>query len=192
MYVDYECLLCKQANFPIAMFGLVFGVASITGPLIGGALTGKATWRWCFYMNLPVGGVAAVCLFFFLKTPAKKQDPVPVLEHIKRLDPLGSFFFMPSMVCLIMALQWGGATYAWSNWRIILLFVIFGVTFIAFCAVQVLMPKTATVPLRIVKQRTMIAVFGYTFFLAGSMMIAVYYLPLWCKFPLFFMHLNQY
>lgn len=173
--------LLTKANTSTAMFGLVFGIASVTGPLIGGALTVKATWRWCFYMNLPVGGIAAACLFFFLKSPEKKQESVPAIKHLTRLDPLGTFFFVPSMVCLILALEWGGSTYAWGNWRIIVLFVVFALTIIAFCTVQVLMPKTATVPLRIVKQRSMIAAFCFIFLVAGSMMVVVYYVPLWCK-----------
>lgn len=163
---------------------MVFGISAVTGPLIGGALTGKSTWRWCFYMNLPVGAVALVCLVFFLESPKKEDEgPLPVTEHITRLDPLGTFFFIPSVVCLILALQWGGSTYAWSNWRIIVLFVLSGITGVAFCAVQVMMPETATVPLRIIKQRTMLSGAMFMFLLSGSMMIVVYYVPLWCKRP---------
>ncbi|KAH7165616.1 major facilitator superfamily domain-containing protein [Dactylonectria macrodidyma] len=162
-----------------SMFGMVFGVSSIAGPLVGGAFTEKATWRWCFYMNLPIGAVAFVFLFLFLNVSKKPQESVPISKHIMRLDPLGTFFFVPSMVCLILALQWGGSTYAWSNWRIIVLFVLFGLTAIAFCTVQVMMPETATVPLRIIKQRTMLSAFFTMLFLAGAMMVAVYYIPLW-------------
>ncbi|KAJ4270420.1 hypothetical protein NW762_002101 [Fusarium torreyae] len=162
-----------------SMFGMVFGISSVTGPLIGGAFTQHATWRWCFYMNLPVGAVASVFLFFFLKVSSKKQESVPVMKHIARLDPLGTFFFVPSMICLILALQWGGSTYSWSNWRLILLFVLFGVTAIAFAIVQVKMPETATVPVKVIKQRTMLACAWSMIFVGGGMMIAVYYLPLW-------------
>ncbi|CAM1511273.1 Fc.00g087860.m01.CDS01 [Cosmosporella sp. VM-42] len=162
-----------------SMFGMVFGISSVTGPLIGGAFAGRATWRWCFYMNLPIGALAFVFLLFFLTPPKKEHKPAPILEHIKRLDPLGTFFFVPSMCSLILALQWGGSVYAWSNWRIILLFVVFGVAGIAFATVQVKMPETATLPVRIIKQRTMLAGAFIMFFLAGSMMLSIYYIPLW-------------
>ncbi|KAH8735629.1 major facilitator superfamily domain-containing protein [Ilyonectria robusta] len=162
-----------------SMFAMVFGISSVCGPLVGGAFTEKATWRWCFYMNLPIGAAAFLFLFLFLKSPKKPQESVPFTKHITRLDPLGTFFFLPSMVCLVLALQWGGSTYAWSNWRLILLFVIFGVTAIAFCTVQVMMPETATIPLRIIRQRTMLSGAFVMFFLAGAMMLAVYYVPLW-------------
>ncbi|KAH6958823.1 major facilitator superfamily domain-containing protein [Fusarium avenaceum] len=162
-----------------SMFGMVFGISSVVGPLLGGVFTQHATWRWCFYMNLPIGAAASVFLFFFLKVSEKKHESVPALEHITRLDPLGTFFFVPSMICLILALQWGGSTYAWGSWRITLLLVIFGLTLIAFAIVQVKMPKTATIPVKVITQRTMLACAWYTFFAGGGMMLVVYYIPLW-------------
>lgn len=133
-------------------------------------------------MNLPIGGVALVLLFFLLKLPEKPSPPAPWAEHITRLDPLGTFFFVPSVVSLLLALQWGGAKFSWSDGRIIALFVVSGVTFAAFAAVQVLMPRTAQVPVRIISQRSMLAGFFFMFFLAASMMLALFWVPLWCKF----------
>ena len=121
-----------------------------------------------------------LCLFLFLKTPHLTREAVSFTQHIMRLDPLGTILFVPSIVCLVLALQWGGSQYAWNSWRIILLLVIFAVTMIAFAAVQVLMPATATVPLKIIKQRSMLAGFLYMTFIGGAMVMCVYYIPLWC------------
>ncbi|KAJ6444363.1 efflux pump antibiotic resistance protein [Purpureocillium lavendulum] len=152
-----------------SMFGLVFGISSVAGPLIGGAFTEHATWRWCFYMNLPIGAAAFVFLFFFLDTASKPQEPATTQEKVMRLDPLGTFFFVPSTVCLILALQWGGSAYPWSNWRIILLFVMFGILAVAFAAVQITMPNNATLPVRIIMQRSILAGTLFMLFLAGGM-----------------------
>ncbi|RDA95262.1 hypothetical protein CP533_1848 [Ophiocordyceps camponoti-saundersi (nom. inval.)] len=162
-----------------SLFGVIFGISSVAGPLIGGAFTERVTWRWCFYMNLPVGVVAFIFLFFFLKIRTEPREPAPAKQHIMRLDPLGTFFFLPSIVCLVLALQWGGSTYPWGSWRIVLLFVFFVLTAGAFTAVQILMPKTATIPARVITQRTTLAATFFMFFLSGGMLMLVYYIPLW-------------
>ncbi|KAK0630757.1 major facilitator superfamily domain-containing protein [Bombardia bombarda] len=164
------------------LFGMVFGIASVMGPLIGGGFTSGATWRWCFYINLPIGAVSMVFLVLFWNPPKEKRhEPISFMAHVKRLDPIGMVFFLPGTVCLLLALQWGGSTFAWSEWRIILLFVIFGVCLAAFIASQILRPDTAMVPPRVIKQRSVAFGTSFTFFLSGSMLMLVYYVPIWCK-----------
>lgn len=161
-----------------SMFGMVFGIASVAGPLIGGAFTERATWRWCFYMNLPIGVVAFVFLYFF-EFPKTKMMDLPQKTKLMRLDPFGTLLFIPTIVCLLLALQWGGSTYAWSNWRIIVLFVCFAIGAVAFGAVQYRMPESASLPWHLIKQRTMSLATLFMLFLSGSMMMLVYYIPLW-------------
>ncbi|KAI0008828.1 MFS general substrate transporter [Xylariaceae sp. FL0662B] len=161
------------------VFGIVFGIASSVGPLLGGAFTDGATWRWCFYINLPIGAVAAACLIFILHLPKEEHKPASVWKHITRLDPLGTAFLVPSIVCLLLALQWGGSTYEWESWRIILLLVLFGVLLFGFVTVQLLMPHTATVPARVLTQRSVFAGTMFMYCVSGSMMMAFYFLPLW-------------
>lgn len=115
--------------------------------------------------------------------PKQKREPVPIATHIKRLDPLGMSLLAPSVICLLLALEWGGSTYAWNNGRIIALFVVFGVLLLAFAAVQIKMPETATIPARIIKQRSMIFTCVYILCVGSSMMILLYYIPIWCKYP---------
>ena len=132
-------------------------------------------------MNLPIGAVAFLFLFIF-EFPKTEIEDLPTSKKLVRLDPIGTLLFIPTIVCLILALQWGGSTYAWSSWRIIVLFVFFGVGAVAFAVVQVLMPKSASLPWPLIKQRTMFSAAFYMLFLSGAMMLLAYYLPFWCKY----------
>lgn len=120
-------------------------------------------------------------MVMFWNPPKQKCESVSVGTHIQRLDPIGMFFFLPSLVSLLLALQWGGSTYSWHDPRIIALFAVFGTLLIAFAAVQILKPDTATIPPRIITQRSVISGASFTFFLAGGMLMMVYFVPMWCK-----------
>jgi len=120
-------------------------------------------------------------MIFFWNPPEQKRVPASVWTHIKRLDPLGTLFFLPGVVCLLLALQWGGSTYPWNSWRIIPLFALFAALMIAFTVVQIMMPETATLPGRVVKQRSIWAGAMFTFFLSASMLMLVYFVPIWCR-----------
>ncbi|KAK4204064.1 major facilitator superfamily domain-containing protein [Triangularia verruculosa] len=170
--------LHKRPQFQ-GLFGMVFGLASVMGPLVGGGFTGGATWRWCFYINLPIGAVASVFLWLWWTPKKETREPAPFSRHVKRLDPIGIFFLFPGIVCLFIAFQWGGSTYDWSNWRIILLFVIFGICTICYTTVQIKLPNTATIPPKVITQRSVFFGTLYTFFLSGSMLMLVYYVPIW-------------
>ncbi|KIV78950.1 hypothetical protein PV11_06548 [Exophiala sideris] len=164
-----------------AVFGMVFGVSSVLGPLIGGTFTDDSnlTWRWCFYINLPLGGFTIFAILLFLHIESPPREKLSIFGQAKRLDPLGLLFFIPSMVCLILALQWGGTTYSWSAPKIIGLLVTFAVTFVAFLVVEALTPKTAMAPTRVVLNRSVGSSFVFMLLISGSMMTVIYYLTVW-------------
>ena len=161
------------------MVGAIFGVASVAGPLLGGLFTTNVSWRWCFYINLPIGGVAMVVLFFILQIPGARNANTPWREQVSQLDPIGTVVFISSIVCLLLALQWGGSTYPWKDGRIIALLVLFAVLISVFIAIQHWKQETATVPPRIIQKRSIAAGMWSQFCVGSSMLTMVYYVPIW-------------
>lgn len=170
----------KQRPAFTGIMGAVFGVASVIGPLLGGVFTDNLTWRWCFYINLPIGGVAAGIIVLFFHTPKAARPQVATLkEKLLQMDFPGTFTIMAGVVCYLLAMQWGGATKPWSDGSVIAVLVLFGVLVITFVVIEYFQGDRALLQGRLLKDRTIAAMSAFIFMVAGSFFVLLYYLPIY-------------
>ncbi|MCR8645223.1 MFS transporter [Paenibacillus sp. N1-5-1-14] len=152
------------------LFGAMFGLSSIFGPLAGAYLTDYLHWSWIFYINLPIGLLALVFIAFFYKES---------VEHTKqKIDYLGAITLIGSIVCMMFALELGGKEYAWDSGTIIGLFSSFAILMVAFVFIE-LRAEEPIITFSMFKNRlywtsNVMAIFSGAAFITASIYIPVF------------------
>lgn len=150
-----------------------FGLASMSGPAIGGVIVTYISWRWVFYINLPVAGVALACIFFFTRKLVTNTKNVS-------LDVIGAILIVCCSSCFVLFVTWGGQQtgYPWDSGVIIGLIVatiVLGVLFVF----QELRHPLPVLRLTLLKDRNIALCMGLTFCTSGTMMGVISYLPIY-------------
>lgn len=152
--------------------GGVFGIASIAGPFLGGWITDNFSWRWLFYVNLPLGIAALIFIVLYLHLP-----------HIPRrhaLDYVGFITLGLGLAAVMLATSWGGTQYAWGSWQIILLYIASAVLLIGF-VVNEHYAKEPVLPLRLWKNSVFTLSNISNLAVAMAMFGAIYFIPIYAQ-----------
>ena len=154
------------------LMGAVFGLASVAGPVLGGWLTDVASWRWIFYINLPVGVLALAVLAVAMPRPETGQ------QH--RVDWWGAAALTAGLVPLLLALNWGGSQYEWASTTIMGLFVA-AVIALAVFVFRELNASEPILDVRLFKDRGFSASMTVLFFSGVGMFASIMFLPLFMQ-----------
>ncbi|KAL3480069.1 major facilitator superfamily domain-containing protein [Aspergillus californicus] len=166
-------------NVLVAIASAVISISSVLGPLLGGVLVDGPGWRWCFWINLPIGGAVLFLLFasMMFPTPKTPERAQPLREKLMHLDPLGTALFALCLISLLLALQYG-VDRPWNDTTIIVLLCVSAASFPFFIFQQMKRKREGLFPLRIIRRRNVWAACGLLSFLFATLGAIFYYLPL--------------
>ncbi|KAL1872810.1 hypothetical protein VTK73DRAFT_1281 [Phialemonium thermophilum] len=186
--LNYVAILTTNHERPLYLAGIysIWGIGCVLGPIIGGSFAqSSATWRWGFYINLPVAAVFAPAYLFCL--PA--IDPIPdasLPQKLRMQDWIGMAVFLAGYACFSMATNFGGTLLTWNSGSEIALLVLTGVLLVAFIVVTIFHPgvpqEHRLLPLVFVRSWELVILTLEGAIVAGSMFAAIYYTPLLFQF----------
>ncbi|KAK7039367.1 MFS domain-containing protein [Favolaschia claudopus] len=157
------------------LLALVWAIASFSGPPIGGGLAqnGKA-WRWLFYLNLPVGGIAIALVTFFLSV---KRPEGSVREKLAKVDWGGNALIITATTLANIGLSWAGIRYPWDSAQVLAPLIIGLILFLVFAAYEAKIAVSPTVPRDLINNRTSISALSTTVVHSIVSICMVFYLP---------------
>lgn len=168
----------RHRSLYLGLMECMWALAGGIGPLMGGAFSEYVTWRWNFWINLPVSGLAFILLLFFLDVHNPKTK---MMDGIKAIDWFGSLSVLGLTLMLLLGLDFGGVTFAWSSSQVICLIVFGSLCSLLFIYSEKRLAKYPLMPLGIFSRPSNVAALAVTFahgmvFIAGE-----YYIPLYLQ-----------
>lgn len=154
----------------------IWALAGGIGPVLGGVFASLATWRWCFWINLPICGISALLVLLFLDI---QHEHTSFLDGIKAIDWAGIFTFLGFTLMLLLGLDFGGVLFPWDSAKIIALLVVGSLMIFAFVYSEARFAKYPLIPMELFRRRTNVAAFAVVFFHGFVFIAGEYYMPLY-------------
>ncbi|EHK25157.1 uncharacterized protein TRIVIDRAFT_189029 [Trichoderma virens Gv29-8] len=166
----------RKRGMYFGILGMVWALASAIGPILGGVFTSKVSWRWCFYINLPLGGIGLLILIFVLKL---HNPRTPIKQGLAAIDWVGNVLIIGGTLMLLFGLEFGGVQFPWKSAAVICLIVFGFITIALFGIYENRVAKFPVMPTRLFRGRTSIAAYGLSLMHAMTFMSGSYWLPLY-------------
>jgi EmrB/QacA subfamily drug resistance transporter len=166
----------RRRGVYFGVMGMVWAVAGGVGPIVGGVFTDKVTWRWCFYVNLPISGLGMLILTFVLKL---ENPRTPIRAGLAAVDWLGVVTIVGGTLMFLLGLELGGVSYPWTSATVICLLVFGVLTSVLFVIIEWKVAKYPIIPMRLFKVRSNVASLAVSACQGFVFISASYYLPLY-------------
>ncbi|KAH7908664.1 iron permease [Hygrophoropsis aurantiaca] len=172
-----DLVTLKERGFFIALTGATYSLATAVGPFVGGAFAQDVTWRWLFYLNLPLCGIALIIVAFFMRL--RKPPSMSLRTSLLALDWIGNTLIIGGTTSCLIALTWAGVTYSWQSFQIIVPLVIGLVALAAALLYETCYASHPTVPRSILSNRTSLSGYFGTFLHGAVSILVFFYLPIY-------------
>lgn len=155
-----------------------YAIGTIIGPVLGGIFTDHVTWRWVFYINLPICGVALATIVPFLNLKYHREGTI--WDRFKRIDWIGSMVLIGAVTAILLALAWAGTKHPWSSWKTIVPLVLGFLGMLGFGAIQYSgYVNEPTMPPKLFSNRTSVSIFVMAFVHGILLLYVTYFLPVY-------------
>ncbi|KAJ6629600.1 major facilitator superfamily domain-containing protein [Mycena sp. CBHHK59/15] len=171
-----DLVALRERGMFTAVTGLIWSLGGIIGPFIAGSLAEKVSWRWLFYINLPLSGVTFAVVAVFLRLHIPRES---LREKLARVDWFGNGLIMASASSCMLALTWGGVRFPWSSARILVPLVLGLMGLVAAQLYESRWPDQPTIPMKVLSNRTSFAGYVGTFLQVIITITIGFYLPTW-------------
>ena len=165
----------RERGLFYGIYGAVWAVSTAIGPIIGGALTEYASWRWCFWFNLPFDALSLVITILFLHIHNPKT---PLIKGLKAIDWLGSALVVGATLMFLIGLESGGTTHPWNSPFVICL-IVFGVVTYGVFALWQLFARYPVIPRRLFATVSRACTYAVVFCHGAGFIAPVFFLPLY-------------
>ncbi|PVU87131.1 hypothetical protein BB559_006207 [Furculomyces boomerangus] len=171
-----EIVTVRERGKFASLTSATFGVASLAGPLLGGIIADRLSWRWCFFINLPIGAIATVVIITLVKVKPTKGS---MKEKVKKIDFLGMLLFLIGLTLILLALNLGGVSFPWKSPLVVSFFIVGFIILCIFVLVEMKFAVQPIIPMYLFRNRNVVCLILALFLASFGMYGVTYYMPLY-------------